>query len=78
MSDGQQNPSQKEDDIIDAFPDDSHGIMVLQRVVDIIGQQNYNNKTEEPRQVNQYFNLQTYLGHTVFVNEPVYIQKCQY
>jgi len=57
LSDGQQNPSQKEDDIIDAFPDDSHGIMVLQRVVDIIGQQNYNNKTEEPRQVNQYFNL---------------------
>lgn len=75
MGDWEQDPGEYKDGIINDFPYESHGIMILEGIVNIVGEQYDNNETEQPCQVDQGLDNEADLGQTVLVNQVVYVQE---
>jgi hypothetical protein len=49
--------------------------MILKRIVNIVGKEDNNNKTEEPCKVDQGLDSEADLGQAVLVNQVVYVQE---
>lgn len=53
LGDGEEQPGEHEDGVVDDLPDHAHGVVALERVVDIVGQEDYDDEAEQPGEVDQ-------------------------
>lgn len=77
LRDGQQQPREDEDEIVDDFPDHAHRVVALQGVVDIVGEDDDDDETEQPSEVDQDFDGGANLRHGVLVDQVGHVQHRQ-